>query len=327
MSSNLCPKPNFHYDLRQVCPLGEVLDQGNQATCWAVATAHCGDIMERVARARSGCIVREQDLIYHSPQEIINHYHVRNINGVHNGFYNKEAFGYMLKYGVPSRAVCPYRGVLTREEAAIRHYCSPRYCPFIRFYHFNSRDYIWREVFFWERVIQFTAQGPLVMAFLVGKAFSQWRSWDIYSATDEFKWRKTRARTSNGRAMQCRRERETRSICVINGIYYWTYPKNNVVFHAMVVIGLGEEDGRPYWVVKNSYGPTWGRDGYARISRTPENNQIQLGNISVPKLANHPYADFLSNFATPRLLMGNAVTSQRKRKLDAVPVDSQWKRG
>ncbi|KAJ1179153.1 hypothetical protein NDU88_004389 [Pleurodeles waltl] len=39
------------------------------------------------------------------------------------------------------------------------------------------------------------------------------------------------------------------------------------VNHAVLAVGYGQEGDMPYWIVKNSWGPRWGMDGYFNIER------------------------------------------------------------
>ncbi|CAE7437193.1 CTSL [Symbiodinium natans] len=43
--------------------------------------------------------------------------------------------------------------------------------------------------------------------------------------------------------------------------------KNVDIDHAVGLVGFGEEDGKMYWTVRNSWGATWGEKGYIRLER------------------------------------------------------------
>jgi C1A family cysteine protease len=51
--------------------------------------------------------------------------------------------------------------------------------------------------------------------------------------------------------------------------------------HGVLVVGYGSENGLDYWLVKNSWGLTWGLDGYVKILKTNSSNDPGICGIAM----------------------------------------------
>jgi len=63
-----------------------------------------------------------------------------------------------------------------------------------------------------------------------------------------------------------------------NGIYHLTQGSEFKGWHAVKVIGWGEENGNKYWLVVNSWGTGWGMNGFFKILRGTNECEIE-GNV------------------------------------------------
>ncbi len=57
--------------------------------------------------------------------------------------------------------------------------------------------------------------------------------------------------------------------------------------HGVMIAGFGEEDGKKYWLVKNSWSTSWGEEGYVKIGRSDSTNDDGICGIALqPSLIN-----------------------------------------
>lgn len=82
----------------------------------------------------------------------------------------------------------------------------------------------------------------------------------------------------------------------VTTIYQWNGQGERQGGHAVVLDGWGEDDGVPFWWVRNSWGPEWGIGGYFRIRRGVNECKVEENVISgIPNLNYQPTPSFFQD--------------------------------
>jgi cathepsin L len=66
-----------------------------------------------------------------------------------------------------------------------------------------------------------------------------------------------------------------------SGIFDGCNQKNPDIDHAVVLMGYGTDNGKDYWLVRNSWSASWGENGYIRIARTAS-EETRCGSDTTP---------------------------------------------
>uniref|UniRef100_A0A915IL20 Peptidase C1A papain C-terminal domain-containing protein n=1 Tax=Romanomermis culicivorax TaxID=13658 RepID=A0A915IL20_ROMCU len=69
------------------------------------------------------------------------------------------------------------------------------------------------------------------------------------------------------------------------GIYYEPLCSSSELDHGVLAVGYGStDDGKDYWLIKNSWSTEWGEQGYVRIARNRDNHCGVASQASYPQV-------------------------------------------
>lgn len=97
-------------------------------------------------------------------------------------------------------------------------------------------------------------------------------------------------------------------IFVADSFYYYDggiYDEPNCngdIDHGVLAVGYGSENGKDYWLVKNSWGTNWGENGYVKMARNSNNQCSIASDATVPSGVG-------AKKPLKKALSGNRVTS------------------
>lgn len=262
---------------KQLQSLSEIPDQGACGSCWAIATAAVLAARYEIANGNAGRTFSAQELVDCTPNE-----NACGGTGGCDGATMELGLDYVLQHGLAEDASRPYLGRSDNTGLG----CQGQQGSFLQALRgFQSSGAGGGAIGMqsWSKLPE-NKQEPLMRAVLSGPVgiSAAARDWQLY----------------------------------FSGVFD-SCDRDAVVDHAVVLTGYGEDPaGGKFYTIRNSWGPSWGENGYIRLRRlgTDEGEAGHCGVDGAPKegTACRPYPDSVPVCGMCGILYDSVVPYMKK---------------
>ncbi|XP_030486496.1 uncharacterized protein LOC115703139 [Cannabis sativa] len=220
---------HVEFDWRSRNILPPVRNQGKLNCCWAICAAD-------VVASTFNALGREANLNL-SPQHLVDFINWK-CKRMGKGFPVWRALDYIRDQGITTEELYPFQGRRTNLDDNKK---APEFQKLYTIHQYSNVNQ--------ENIITTLRNRPMIIAAKFDKSIgSMVGDWNIY--------------TPNYEEIQCRG----------HGLLLVGYGKE-IIIHQIQKMRNGRlenhvyNEEKPYWIVRSSWGPEWGRGGYARIAR------------------------------------------------------------